>query len=375
MHRLTRRGLLALGGGASIVAFGGLVAACSPSPQASPAATKPAAPKSSPAAAQPPAASTASAPAATQAPAKQTYQTASVTGITIANILDSAWWQVGKAKGFFQEYGIDIDVKGVNGGNQVIAAMQSGDVDFADQSPSTMLTVAAKDGSLKAISGSRPGLTYYFVVNKQINSLKDLEGSSVGIGAVRALIDQVTRAILKKANVDANKVTFASIGSNSDIYKAVVAGKIGGGMGDLVPPATVEQDGIKILLEVWKEFPSMYRAAFWVTPKTIAEKGDVLVRMLAAYAKTYRYLTTPESKDLYLKVATEVLAARPEQAQFQFDFLQKNPGVIARNLELPEDAIMVAQQLNVEAGNMEKTVPFEQVTDLSLQKKALALLK
>src|SRR5690606_36614599 len=135
--------------------------AASPSPTpAQPAAAPKAAATTAPAAAKPTTALAKPASGATQAPTKQTYQRVSVKGVTIEGFPDNMWWRMGKAKGFFDEYGIDIDVAGATGGPQVISAVVSGEADYADQSPSTMLTIAAKDFSIKSIGGSRPGLTY-----------------------------------------------------------------------------------------------------------------------------------------------------------------------------------------------------------------------
>lgn len=380
LRDLTRRRFLAAVG--LTAGTLGMLAACTPaaSPTAAPvkpAAQPTAAPKAaatSAPAAKPTAAPAKPAAAATQAPAKQTYQKVSVKGITIEGFPDNMWWRMGKAKGIFDEYGIDIDVAGVNGGPQVISAVVSGEVDYADQSPSTMLTIAAKDFSIKSIGGSRPGLTYVVVVQKNINSFEDLAGKSMGIGAAKALLDQISRYMLKKHNVDADTMNFASVGSASAIYKAVVAGKIDAGLSEVAAIGSAEKDGVKILADVWKEIPGFLRGAFWATNKTIAAKPDVLARLLAAYAKSYRFAASPESKDLFMKVAKEDFGVSDEMAQFQRDFTLKNPDTIARNLELPEQGIKLAQELNVSVGNQPAVVPFTQVADLSIQKKALELV-
>lgn len=378
-QKRTRRWFLVTTAGMTVSAVG-MLAACTPAasptpsqpaapPTAAPKAAATAAPATSPAAQAKPT----TAPA-TQAPAKQTFARASLRGITIEGFPDNVWWRMGREMGFFDEFGIDINVEGVNGGNQVIAALVGGEVDFADQSPSTMLTVAAQDSSVKSIGGSRPGLTYVVAAQSHINSLKDIEGKSMGIGAARALVDQISRFMLKKHGVDAEKVTFASVGGTSAIYLAVVAGKIDAGLSDIAALAIAERDGVKILANVWQEIPGFLRGAFWVTNANIQQKGELYSRMMAAYAKTYRYATSPESKDLFVKIAKEDFGVDDDQAVFQWEFIQQNPDTLARNLELSPDGIRQAQELNVEVGNQTSVLPYEQVTDLSLQKRALELV-
>ncbi len=364
-----------IGAIAGAIGIGALAACGAPAP--APATAQPAQPTTAPAAptAAPKAPAPTAAPkaAATQAPAKQAFTPVTLKGITIEDYPDNVWWVLGQEKGFFQDYGINISFQGVQGGTQVIAALVGGEVDIADQSPSTMLTIAAKDQTVKGVGGSRPGLAYVIVAQKNVNSLKDLEGKSMGISARGALMDQITRHLLTKAGADPEKVTYANIGSQNAIYKAVAAGKVDGGISDIGSASFAARDGLKIIVDVRREMPGFMRGAFWATTKTIAEKGDALARLMAAFAKTYRFATTPEAKDLFMKISQEKFAASPELAQTIWDYFTTNLDVLARNLEMPEPGIQLAQQLNVDVGNMPAVLPYNRVIDLSLQTRALEL--
>jgi NitT/TauT family transport system substrate-binding protein len=69
------------------------------------------------------------------------------------------------------------------------------------------------------------------------DQLKDLEGKVVGVGAIGSLVHQLTVTVLRKYSVDVSGVRFVSIGSNTDIFKGVMAGTVDAGAG---PAALVD---------------------------------------------------------------------------------------------------------------------------------------
>jgi ABC-type nitrate/sulfonate/bicarbonate transport system substrate-binding protein len=107
--------------------------------------------------------------------------------------------------------------------------------------------------------------------------------------------------------------------------------------------------------------------------KAIKGKRKALVKVLAAYAKLFRYLATPESKTKY--VAAYVAAGgSQEEGGVEWQFIQQHKAY-SPTLDLPVDKANYVQKLNVEAGSQKKVIPYEKYVDLSLRKDALAQLK
>ncbi len=381
---LNRRHFLRLSTGAGVVA---LAAACTPA--AAPTAAPPAAqggttPAAKPAVAPTPAAKSAAAPtAATKPPAAPTAAAKApavkapltkVMVITTGGLVDNAHWMVGLQKGFFEEFGIDFQNTGLAGGKTQLDALLGDAGDVVDISPSAPLAAIEQGAPFKVLSGSRLLLSYAFFAQKHINTLKDLEGQVVGSGPANAFNQNLTRALFRKVGVDSNKVEFANIGTSANIYQALTAGKVVAGISGVTYVASAERDGLKVLAELWKELPDYVTWSFLSSDRAIKEKGDALVRLLAGFAKTYRYTKTPEAKDHFLKIAVEELAARPEDAETYWNF-SRNEGALAANLELTPRHLEYMQQLNITDGIQTKVLPLEQVADFSIRDKALALLK
>lgn len=298
-----------------------------------------------------------------------------MSAVSTPGILDNVHWMIGKQKGFFEEFGVDFEFMGVASGVAQMEALLGKTVDLVDSSAGPVLAAIEKGAALKVMAGSRPSLNYAFFSQKDTKSLKDLEGQIVGSVPPGNFAHNVTLALLKKNGVDTNKVQFVNIGTSADIYKALVVGKIAAGVSGVTYVPIAERDGLKVLAEMWKELPDYLTWSFYSSEEYIKSKGDGLARTLAGYAKTYRYVKTPESKELFMKIGTDELKGEPEQVEAYWNFC-KNDGALAVDLAFTPKQIEFMQRLNVDAGGTQTNVlPFEKVVDLSIQKKALELLR
>ena len=126
--------------------------------------------------------------------------------------------------------------------------------------------------------------------------------------------------------------------------------------------------------ELWKELPGFTFQGAYASDKAIKEKRDAIVRTLAAYARLYRFLSTPQSKDEFV-AAQLAVSARPDtgSAAWQWQFFQEQQ-IYATDLILSEERVRYMQELNIFVGVQRKRVPYAEVTDMSLARDAVKLL-
>lgn len=356
---LSRRKLVA---SIALIGLGLTAAACSPGTSGPAATSPPAAPAK--------AAATTAAPAA----AKPTFTRATVKMGNIATVLSNAMWSLGKKKGFFDEFGIDYQALGVKDDLLVLNSLVANEVDFADSGIEAPLAAVESGHTVKLLGSLRPALDFVVYSRKDINSLKDLEGRSVGTAAPGTFLDMLMRALFAESGVDANKVTFVNIGTSPVVYQAVVAGKIDAGpsLADLLPSA--DADGVKVLAKSWELLPNYVNWGMYSNVKTIQEKPDVLSRAMAGYIKCHRYVLQPDSKADFVKEAVDEWKAKPAGAEFTWTFYNDNK-IIDPNAGLTPQQTDYMQQLNIKSGKQTKVVPFAAVVDPSIVQKALELLK
>jgi ABC-type nitrate/sulfonate/bicarbonate transport system substrate-binding protein len=210
-----------------------------------------------------------------------------------------------------------------------------------------------------------------------INSLKDLEGRTVGTGSVGALIHQLVVTLLRKHGVDVSKVRFVNIGGTADVFRGVSAGTVDAGPGEaaLVPDAAHYKVRVIPNGDMSSELKEYTYQGAWVSDEQIAKKRDVLVRTLAACAKLYRYVQTPAAKNDFIAARRTVFPNAPQlDHEEQWNYIQKwKPYAV--DLALSPERIRYMQELNV-SFNVQKTIlPFERVADMSIATDALKLLR
>ena len=195
-----------------------------------------------------------------------------------------------KQESFYRQMGVDADVQTTSDGNKIIAALIGGSGDMcAGSGFSSLFPAIAKGAKIKIIAGAATSpVTCLFSKRPDIKSAKDLIGRTVGIGAPGALVHEMVVALLIKKGLDYTKVTFVNIGSTPDIFKAVVAGTVDAGSGEVEVYDQQEKYGVHALTDgaFWDALPEYTIQAMFASDRAIAEKREVLVRCLAAASQS-----------------------------------------------------------------------------------------
>ena len=283
-----------------------------------------------------------------------------------------------KTQGFLDAVGLEAVHVNVADGAQATQAILSGKSDICMLAGAGPVPPAIESGvKLKILAGANLlAPQAVFAKRADIKSVKDLEGKTVGTGTMGAALHQKMVQLLRDKGVDEKKVTFVNIGSTTAVFQAVVAGKVDAGPADIDVYEEQARYGVHALTDgnMWSEMPLFTNQASYSSDAVIAEKRDVIVRALAAYARLYRFLSSPQSKDafvgLYLQRFKSATASEPLS---QWSFYQKYQP-FAVNLVLSEERIRSLQELNVAMGLQKNILPFSQVADMSLARDAVQMI-
>lgn len=301
-----------------------------------------------------------------------------VTVVNTAGNFAATLQQLMKDKRYLEDMGLQPTFISVGDGSKVIGALLSGEADICTASGfGQVLPAIERGGSLKVLAGSEVLLLHLiYTCRPEIRSLKDLEGRTVGVGSLGALLHSITVALLRKNNVDPNKITFVNVGSSADVFRSVVAKVVDAGPSELDYVQQEDKYQVHGLTDgnFWEGLSEYTNQASYASERAIRERRDVLVRTLAAYSRLYRFISSPESRDEYL-AARAVALGKDErtEALAQWDFFQKHPS-FAVDLVLPEQRIQYMQNLNVSLGVQKTLLPYGRVSDMSLAQDALKLL-
>jgi ABC-type nitrate/sulfonate/bicarbonate transport system substrate-binding protein len=280
-----------------------------------------------------------------------------------------------KQEGFFEQQGLEANLLHVSDGSKLIGSLLSGEMDMCALSGFGQVLPAIEKGArLKIVAGGTMlALQAILTRNAAIKTVKDLEGRTVGVGSVGALLHQLVVALLRKKGVDEKKVTFVNVGSSTDVLRAVAAGTVDAG------PCEAWQQGRfgTHALEdgrVYADLPEYTYQASYSSDRAIAAKREAIVRTLAAYARLYRFLGAAGSREPFIKAfATATGKENREEALAQWQFYQDtNP--FAVDLVLAEERVRYMQDLNLSLGVQKRALPYAQVCDMSLARDAVKLV-
>jgi ABC-type nitrate/sulfonate/bicarbonate transport system substrate-binding protein len=277
-----------------------------------------------------------------------------------------------------ESFGLSPEILGVSDGTKILGGVVSGFVDASFMSGFGQVFPAIERGApIRIIGGGAllPVLAL-FSGRPDIKILKNLEGATVGTGAVGALVYQLTVTLLRKYQVDVSRIKFVNIGSNADIFRAVGAGTVDAGVGEAALIGAASQYGVHMIEHgnMSVELNDYTYQGAWTTERKIATERDTLVRGLAAYGQLYRFVQRPDSRMAFLQARKSVFPRSPEtDHELSWNYIQTYRP-FAVDLALSPDRLRYMQELNVGFKVQQGILPFDRVADMSLASDAVKLL-
>jgi ABC-type nitrate/sulfonate/bicarbonate transport system substrate-binding protein len=287
-----------------------------------------------------------------------------------------------KQLGYLESLGIKGTTQNLGDGTKVMAALFNGEQDITLLTGLSQVFPAVEKGAKMKVLGGGGLLPLFAVYSKkpEVQKLKDLEGKTVGVASLGALQHVLMVALLTKKGIDLSKVKFVNVGSSADVFRAAAAGTVDAAASSINVFDSQAQYGVHSLPDgnMWEQIPEYTFQGIFATDEAIAKKRDILVHVMAAYAKLYRFLQGPDSKEAFVKAWQTVLsgkdAARTRQeAEFQWGIIQKYKPY-AVNLALEDNRIEYLQKLNIQLGSQTKVIPASQCADMSLARDAIKLI-
>jgi NitT/TauT family transport system substrate-binding protein len=160
-------------------------------------------------------------------------------------------YEVARAGDHFKNHGLNVQLVYTRGGSAAMQALVGGAVDYAATSLDVAIAAygnAGADIRRFAVTGRLP---LFAVVTAPktaatITNVKALEGKTVGVSALGNADHALTLYLLKRANADASKVRFATLGVN--LLEALRQGQIDAGLVQEPALTLVQRAGGRVLM-------------------------------------------------------------------------------------------------------------------------------
>jgi len=135
-------------------------------------------------------------------------------------------FRVALARGFFKAQGLEVQPIFVRGGPMALAALSSGEVEFAEIGGAQAVMRSRSRGLDAVIIASiANATTFQLVGTKATRSLEDLKGKIIGVTGAGAFSDFAMRVFLRRKGIDPEKdVTLRAVGGSSMRVSALEKG-------------------------------------------------------------------------------------------------------------------------------------------------------
>ncbi len=129
-------------------------------------------------------------------------------------------------KGFFQKYGLDVELIYFQGGSQVIQAMLGGDIPLTVTAGPEGVAAKLQGADILLLSANNPTMHFTLFVAPDIQKPSDLLGKRAGISRFGSSSDFSMRYIFKSLGLGDRDVTLVQIGDNPSRLAALKANAI-----------------------------------------------------------------------------------------------------------------------------------------------------
>jgi NitT/TauT family transport system substrate-binding protein len=229
---------------------------------------------------------------------------------------------IAQDRGFFREEGLNAELIQVSA-NVATAALVSGEVDALG---AVGLAARASQSGLPikvlAVTGHRA--LFWLTSRPEFKSIPGLKGTNLGITSRNGSQHLVANRLLAAGGLDpAKDVSTVVIGGAPALLQALLAGSIQ--VTALSPPTIIvarDKFKVNILADTPKDFVST-QGGFAVTDRNLADKRDLVRRMMRARTNAYRYFHenekgTSETLAKYTKLDFSTALETYRLSQFGF---------------------------------------------------------
>lgn len=323
-------------------------------------------------------------PTQSQAPstAKPTEKKENVK-LTLSEVTHSVFYApqyVALELGFFKDEGIDIELINGQGADKVMTAVISGQAQIGLAGPESCIYLYNQGkenyGVVFAQLTKRDGS---FLVGRDKDdsfSWSKLKGKSIIGGRKGGVPEMTLEYVLDKNGVKPH----TDVTIDTGIQFALMAGAFTGGQGDYValfePTASmVEKEGKGyVLTSIGKDSGEIPYTAYFCSKEYMAANKDVIQRFTNAVYRGQLWIKSHSSKEIAEKMqpyfpdsSLELLSSVAERYK-EIDAWNDTPF-------MTEDSLSRLQEVMEHAGELQKKVPYDKLTDTSFANNAIAKIK
>ena len=272
-----------------------------------------------------------------------------------------------RARGFFEEEGLDVELIYSRGGSAAMQALVGGAVDYAATSFDVALSAFASGAEIRrfATTGRLPLFALATAPEnaENITQVADLSGTTVGVSALGNADHALMLYLLAQAGVDADTVRFATLGPN--LYDALRVGQIDAGMVQEPALTLLREDGGAVLVNAMNiEDAQRYLGGAYEFMGVAVREDErearlaEMQRLGRALQRGLQAVKTASPGELIDALPPEIIAGG-DRAQLETIIDQYRTSLYPDAVTIDIEACRRVQEANLTAGILEEPVDLE----------------
>jgi NitT/TauT family transport system substrate-binding protein len=286
---------------------------------------------------------------------------------------DAGFFYMASKRDFAQRLGLKLEFVQLKTDSTELKAAIAGELDSYEGGPGGAIVADSRGADVKVIGCNWLVVPHGLFVRDAIKAVADLKGKSIAVSQPGSFPELVARSVLEKAAIPVGDVKFASMGSDTDRYKALAAGVVDGAIVSNEYTPIAAKSGVHELVPGSEAVPNFVRVCLHATGKVLKQRPDDAAKFLAAEMEALRYALAHREETI--RLTQELTGQKPDdpRAAFVYDWAMK-AGAIGADLPIPMEKLEAVQKAALAVGSMTKPVDLATVVDPGIRAKALTLL-
>jgi NitT/TauT family transport system substrate-binding protein len=276
-------------------------------------------------------------------------------------------FRIAIARGFFKDQGLSVEPIFVRGGPTALAALISGDVDFASiGGAQAAIRSRAKGLDIHIIASQSNYTNYTLLGSKEAKTVEDLRGKIIGVTGAGAFSDFAIRIYLKRNNLDPDRdVVLRAIGGTAVRAVALERGLIAAAPFSAEDAVRLLDKGYPMIVNL-NEALRIPQSVFVTRGDTLQKYPETTKRFLKAVILGMQFAKNNKQEAIKTGYATG-LRGEPDVVNRSYDLFI--PGYTV-DLSVAMDGIQIMLDEDIRTGLVDKKFTLDRVIDDRILKQA-----
>ena len=210
----------------------------------------------------------------------------------------SAILWIAQGQGLFAKNGLEVETIYLRSSNLQMAAMATGDVQFASSGGAPVLSAVSGGQDLKIVASPSNRLAYDVVVRPEIREARDLRGKRFGVTNIGGTTWMAAILALEHLGLDyqRDQIRINALGNQTILAQAVEAGNIDATLLDPFLSRRLKQKGLSVLIDHYRAKIPFINTSLIVNGTYLKENPEIVESVLKSILEAQAFVAAAANK-------------------------------------------------------------------------------